>query len=211
MKNSDIEYMRLAIEQARDAAYAGEAPIGAVVVYEPIDPATRRPVAFPRVVGIARNRRESDCNPAGHAEFLAMMQASAELGAWRLTGCTVYVTLEPCIMCAGLMHQSRVDRCVFGAFDPKAGALGSLYSIHQDKRLNHVFEAEGGILEDECANLLKDFFRRKREMSKKAKQGFLQKGLEPTSPALMSSMGNERRISATDTILNEGNLPHEDH
>lgn len=91
-----------------------------------------------------------------------MLAASQELDAWRLTGCTVYVTLEPCLMCAGLMHQARVDRCVYGASDPKAGALGTLYRVHADERLNHTFEATPGVLEEECATLLRDFFAARR-------------------------------------------------
>ena len=116
---------------------AGEVPIGAVVVYEPIDRGrTRRPLApEPRVIArgtqpAARPTRD----PAGHAEFLAMKEAARVLDAWRLTGCTVYVTLEPCIMCAGLMHQARIARCVYGAPDQKAGAVGTLYDIHADGR-----------------------------------------------------------------------------
>ena len=162
MSSRDIEYMRLALEQAKLAAEEGEVPIGAVVVYEPIDPATRRPLAEPRVIARARNRRETDRDPAGHAEFLALKAAAEQLDAWRLVGCTVYVTLEPCIMCAGLMHQARIDRCVYGAADPKAGALGSLYQINEDERLNHTFEVVSGVLEQECAGLLKEFFRARR-------------------------------------------------
>ena len=104
------------------AAALGEVPIGAVVVYEPIDRGTCRPTAEPRVIASACNRREIDKDPSGHAEFLAMKKAAEVLDAWRLTDCTVYVTLEPCIMCAGLMHQARVSRCVYGARDRKAGA-----------------------------------------------------------------------------------------
>lgn len=159
---TDEDYMRLALEEAQRAAELDEVPIGAVVVYEPIDPATRRPLAEPRVIARACNLRETTRDPAGHAEFLAMKQASAELDAWRLTGCTVYVTLEPCIMCAGLMHQARIDRCVFGAPDPKAGALGTLYRIHEDERLNHNFEVVSGVLGGECADALRAFFARKR-------------------------------------------------
>ena len=161
-EEQDIAYMRMALQQANAAAAAGEVPIGAVVVYEPRDPATRKALAEPRVVAAACNRRETDKSPSAHAEFLALEAAAAELDAWRLTGCTVYVTLEPCIMCAGLMHQARVDRCVFGAYDPKAGALGSLYEINADERLNHNFSMQGGVLEDECAQLLRDFFQEKR-------------------------------------------------
>ena len=155
--------MELALEQARKAASLGEVPIGAVVVYEPVDPGTRRPTADARVIAEACNRRETDADPAGHAEFLAMKAAAEALGVWRLTGCTVYVTLEPCLMCAGLMHQSRVDRCVFGAFDPKAGALGSLYQVNADTRLNHNFAVEGGVREEECANVLREFFAERRK------------------------------------------------
>lgn len=159
---TDEDYMRLALEEAKKAEAMGEVPIGAVVVYAPRDPATRRLLAEPRIIARACNLRETTNDPAGHAEFLAMKQASQELDAWRLTGCTVYVTLEPCIMCAGLMHQARIDRCVFGAPDPKAGAAGTLYAINEDERLNHTFEASGGVLADECAQLLRSFFRARR-------------------------------------------------
>lgn len=163
---TDEEYMGLAIEQARIAEHLDEVPIGAVVVYAPIDPATRRPLAEPRVIASACNLRESTQDPAGHAEFLAMKAAAEALGVWRLTGCTVYVTLEPCIMCAGLMHQARVDRCVYGAPDPKAGALGTLYRVNEDERLNHTFEVVAGVREDECASLLSTFFANKRKKKK---------------------------------------------
>lgn len=159
---TDEDYMRMALDEARRAAEMDEVPIGAVVVYAPVDPATRRPTAEPRVIARACNLRETTRDPAGHAEFLALKQAARELDAWRLTGCTVYVTLEPCIMCAGLMHQARIDRCVYGASDWKAGALGTLYSVNADERLNHTFEAVPGVLEEECAALLKEFFKNKR-------------------------------------------------
>ena len=163
---TDEDYMRMALAEARRAATIGEVPIGAVVVYNPIDPATRRAILEePQVLACACNQRESKNDPAGHAEFVALLEASRKLGAWRLTGCTVYVTLEPCLMCAGLMHQSRIDRCVYGASDPKAGALGSLYRINEDGRLNHNFEVVPGVLQDECAAVLREFFadRRKRK------------------------------------------------
>lgn len=159
---TDEDYMRMALDEARRAAEMDEVPIGAVVVYAPVDPATRRPTAEPRVIARACNLRETTRDPAGHAELLALKQAARELDAWRLTGCTVYVTLEPCIMCAGLMHQARIDRCVYGASDRKAGALGTLYSVNADERLNHTFEAVPGVLEEECAALLKEFFKNKR-------------------------------------------------
>ena len=160
---NDEEYMQLALEEARNAGRDGEVPIGAVVVYEPIDPGTRRPLAEPRVIARAGNRRERAKDPAGHAEFVAMLEAARELDAWRLSDCTVYVTLEPCIMCAGLMHQARIRRCVYGAPDPKAGALGTLYQINADERLNHTFEVTPGVLADECAHELRSFFANKRK------------------------------------------------
>lgn len=153
-QSSDVEYMQLALEEARLATHADEVPIGAVVVRDG------------KVIARSRNTREGDRNPAGHAEFNAMLEAAASQNAWRLSGCTVYVTLEPCIMCAGLMHQARIDRCVYGAPDPKAGALGSLYMINQDDRLNHTFDVEAGVLEEECAQLLREFFAAKRERNK---------------------------------------------
>lgn len=158
----DSEYMKLAIEQAKLAAEDGEVPIGAVVVHQPFDKATRRATGDAQVVGVGRNMRETIRDASAHAEFLAMQQAMETLDAWRLTDCTVYVTLEPCIMCAGLMQQSRIARCVYGASDLKAGACGSLYDIGSDLRLNHRFEVESGILEQECAQLLRDFFKSKR-------------------------------------------------
>ena len=161
----DEAYMRMAIEEAQLAGEAGEVPIGAIVVYEPIDRATRRPLAEPRVIARAANRRERAKDPAGHAEFVALLDAARELDAWRLTGCTVYVTLEPCLMCAGLMHQARIDRCVYGATDPKAGALGTLYQVNEDTRLNHTFEVKAGVLQEECAELLRGFFAARRGRS----------------------------------------------
>lgn len=146
----DIAYMRTCVELAREAEALGEVPIGALVVHEGA------------IVASACNRREIDADPAGHAEFLAMKKAAAKLGRWRLSGCTVYVTLEPCLMCAGLMYQARIDRCVYGTADPKAGALGTLYKINEDERLNHRFEVTAGVLQEECAELLRDFFARLR-------------------------------------------------
>lgn len=163
---TDKDYMKEALLEARTAKSLGEVPIGAVVVYEPIDPATRKSLAEPRIIARAHNLRETTNNPAAHAEFLALQQAAQQLDTWRLSDCTVYVTLEPCIMCAGLMHQSRIRSCVYGAPDPKAGALGTLYSIHSDERLNHTFDVEAGVCEKECAQLLKDFFAERRKQKK---------------------------------------------
>lgn len=151
VERSDETYMAMALELARAAGELGEVPIGAVVVCEGA------------VVASGHNRREVDHDPAGHAELLAIREAAAKLGRWRLSDCTVYVTLEPCPMCAGLMHQARVSRCVYAAPDPKAGALGTLYDLHDDHRLNHRFEVTAGVLQEESAELLRAFFRGLRE------------------------------------------------
>lgn len=145
--DSDEMYMRMALDQARAAGAIGEVPIGAVVVCEGA------------VVASGHNRRETDHDPAGHAELLAIREASRRLERWRLSDCTVYVTLEPCPMCAGLMHQARIARCVYAAPDPKAGALGTLYDLHDDTRLNHRFDVTAGVLAEESAEMLRAFFR----------------------------------------------------
>ncbi|MBI5232642.1 MAG: nucleoside deaminase [Coriobacteriales bacterium] len=145
--------MALALAEAERAQLIGEVPIGAVVVCEGA------------VVSAGYNRREIDHDPAGHAEFIAIREAAMRLERWRLSDCTVYVTLEPCPMCAGLMHQARVARCVYAAPDPKAGALGTLYDLHDDTRLNHRFDVTSGVLADESAEMLRSFFRRLREES----------------------------------------------
>ncbi|MCR4871540.1 MAG: tRNA adenosine(34) deaminase TadA [Atopobiaceae bacterium] len=150
MVADDERFMQLALEEARRAAEEGEVPIGAVVV------------CGGEVVARAHNRRETDADPSAHAEFSAMLEASRVLGRWRLTGCTVYVTLEPCLMCAGLMVNARIDRCVYGASDPKGGALGTLYDVSADPRLNHAFAVTPGVLADESAELLRSFFRSRR-------------------------------------------------
>lgn len=142
--------MGLALDEARRAADEGEVPIGAVVVCDG------------EVVARAHNRRETDRDPSAHAEFIALREAAQALGRWRLTGCTVYVTLEPCLMCAGLMVNARIDRCVYGASDPKAGALGTLYDVSADPRLNHAFAVTAGVRADEAAELLRAFFRSRR-------------------------------------------------
>lgn len=156
-------YMSLALEEANKSALEGEVPVGAVVVYEPIDKGTRKATAAPRIVGIGRNRREADKDATAHAELLAMKDAMRELDAWRLADCTVYVTLEPCIMCAGLMQQARIARCVYGASDPKGGALNSLYHVGDDPRLNHSFEVVDGVMEEDCSQVLSDFFKQRRK------------------------------------------------
>lgn len=154
----DERFMRMALEQARLAAAEGEVPIGAVVA------------CGGEAVAAARNRREGDADPSAHAELLAMVEASRRLGRWRLSGCTVYVTLEPCLMCAGLMVNARIDRCVYGAPDPKGGALGTLYDVSHDPRLNHEFEVTPGVLQEECAEELRAFFRRRRAEARAAKK-----------------------------------------
>jgi tRNA(adenine34) deaminase len=148
---SDKTFMAMALDEARLAGAMGEVPIGAVVV---CDGAT---------VARGHNRREADNDPAGHAELIAIRAAAARLGRWRLSGCTVYVTLEPCPLCAGLMHQARIDRCVFAAPDPKAGALDTLYDLHDDTRLNHRFDVTPGVLAEESAELLRAFFHQLRK------------------------------------------------
>lgn len=150
MHEQDERFMREALAEAQAAAELGEVPIGAVVVYKG------------EIIARAHNRRELDEDPSAHAEFLAMLEAARSLGRWRLTGCTVYVTLEPCLMCAGLMVNARVDRCVYGAADPKGGATGTLFRVNEDARLNHHFDVTAGVLEDECAEVLHSFFARVR-------------------------------------------------
>jgi tRNA(adenine34) deaminase len=139
--------MQLALDQARLAAMHGDVPVGAVV----IDQAGT-------VLASAGNEREIRHDPTAHAEILALREASRRLRSWRLTGLTLVVTLEPCTMCAGALVLARVARLIFGAFDPKAGAVSSLFDVVRDPRLNHYVEVRGGILEAECGALLKDFF-----------------------------------------------------
>lgn len=142
----DEKFMREALAEARAAAAVGEVPIGAVVV------------CAGEIVARAHNRRELDQDPSAHAEFAALCAAAQALGRWRLSDCAVYVTLEPCCMCAGLMVNARVGRCVYGAADAKAGALGSLYDLNADSRLNHRFNVTAGVLADECRDVLSSYF-----------------------------------------------------
>jgi tRNA(adenine34) deaminase len=147
----DETYMREALELAARAGALGEVPVGAVAVFEG------------RVIGRGLNRRELDRDPFSHAELLAMGEASRALGAWRLSGVTLFVTLEPCAMCAGAMVQARVDRLVFGTRDPKAGAVGSLYNLAEEPRHNHRVAVTEGVLAEECGTILSGFFRSLRE------------------------------------------------
>ena len=140
-------FMEEALSLARHAASLGEVPVGAVAVKEGV------------VIGRGYNRREIDADPLSHAEMTALAQAAKALKAWRLTGVTLYVTLEPCAMCAGAIVQSRVDRVVFGAIDPKAGAAGSLYNLLQDARHNHRVDVVSGVLQEACSAALKEFFQ----------------------------------------------------
>ena len=148
---SDIESMRAALAEAAAASTEGEVPVGAVVV------------AGTEIIASAHNRTIAAADPAGHAELLAMRAAAAAVGNHRLTGATLYVTLEPCVMCVGAIAQARVARVVFGAYDAKAGALGSALDLSESPALNHRFEINGGLLADESGELLKAFFAKRRQ------------------------------------------------
>ena len=152
----DVRMMERAIELARAAGANGEVPVGAVVY------------RGEEILGEAANNRETCCDPTGHAEMVALREAGNRLESWRLEGCSMAVTLEPCPMCAGALVNARLKRLVYGAFDPKAGACTSLYDIPGDRRLNHRVEMIGGIEETRCAELLKAFFRRRRAEKRKA-------------------------------------------
>lgn len=146
----DKLYMKLAIDQALIAEENGDVPIGTVIVYQN------------QVIGRAYNQREQLQDPTAHAEIIALTQAAAFLESWRLHDCTMYVTLEPCPMCAGALVLSRMNRLVYGCDDPKTGAVKSLYNIVQDERLNHRLEVTNGVLAEECSMILQDFFQRRR-------------------------------------------------
>ena len=153
----DEQFMLAAIAEARTAYDEGEVPIGAVVVHEPKG----------RVIGRGHNQRELLCDPTAHAEMLALTAAASDLSTWRLVDCTLYVTLEPCCMCAGAIVAARLERLVYGTEDPKSGACVSLFTIPQDERLNHRVDMCGPILPGPCAQLLRDFFRDQRASGKK--------------------------------------------
>lgn len=148
--SEDELWMQEAIRQAKMAEQLGEVPIGAVIVRDGV------------IVGAGYNVRETAKDPKGHAEMVAIRRASETLGAWRLLGCTLYVTLEPCPMCAGAILQSRIERVVYGTHDPKAGCVGTLMDLLQDNRFNHTTEWTSGVLQEQCAGLLTEFFRRLR-------------------------------------------------
>ncbi len=147
---TDLAMMRRALLAAGRAAEEGEVPVGAVVA------------RGGEVLSVAANEREATGDPTSHAELLAIRRAAAATGGWRLTGCTLYATLEPCPMCAGATHAARLSRLVYAAPDPKAGYAGTLHNVPADIRLNHTLLVEGGLLEAEAAQLLRDFFRNRR-------------------------------------------------
>ena len=147
-------WMRLALEEARQAMAEDEVPVGAIVV------------AGDRIVASAHNQREQLADPTAHAEMIALTQAASTLNSWRLENCVLYVTLEPCLMCAGAIVQARVPVVIWGAADIKAGAVESLYKLFEDDRLNHRVEHAGHVLEAECGQQLTDFFREKRRRQK---------------------------------------------
>jgi tRNA(adenine34) deaminase len=147
----DERWMGEALLQARAAAALGEVPVGAVVV------------RAGEVIGVGHNLTRTSADPSAHAEMIAIREAASAVGDWRLLGCTLYVTLEPCAMCAGVIVLSRLPRLVFGAYDPKAGMCGSLENLVEDPRLNHRVELVAGVRADEAGTLLRDFFRARRE------------------------------------------------
>lgn len=149
-----VFYMKKALRQARVAARKGEVPVGAIVVKGVV------------VIARAHNLRESRRDPTAHAELIVLQRAAKKLGGWRLTGCTLYVTLEPCPMCAGAAIVSRLEAVVYGASDPKAGCCGTLYDLPEDARFNHRCGITGGVLAEECAQLLSDFFKDRRNVQK---------------------------------------------
>jgi tRNA(adenine34) deaminase len=149
-RSNEERFMAQAINEALNAEAIGEVPIGAVIVRDE------------KIIARAHNLRETSKDPTAHAEILAIRAASQILGGWRLSGCTLYVTLEPCPMCAGAIVQSRVSRVVYGACDPKAGCAGTLLDLLQEPRFNHQVDYEGGVMEEECSYLLKRFFQNLR-------------------------------------------------
>jgi tRNA(adenine34) deaminase len=157
--SGDEKWMRQALAEAKLALKKDEVPVGAVVVYED------------RIIGRGHNQVETLKDPTAHAEIIAIGAAAGYLDSWRLTGATLYVTLEPCAMCAGALVLGRVDRLVFGAKDPKTGACGSLFNIVQDPRLNHQIQVACGVLEEECNLLLQAFFEKLRRKNSVANKG----------------------------------------
>ena len=155
--DGDAGFMRLALFEAEKAAEAGDVPVGVVMVHQG------------KVIARAHNQRELLCDPTAHAEMIALTQAASHLEDWRLEEVSAYVTLEPCPMCAGAFVLARIQAGVFGASDPKGGACGSLYRLHEDVRLNHRFEVRGGVLAEECGEILSAFFRERRRQNKQSR------------------------------------------
>lgn len=156
--NLDVKYMKAAIKEAKKAYALKEVPIGCVIVYDN------------KIIARGYNRRNTDKNTLSHAEITAIRKASKKLGDWRLEGCTLYVTLEPCQMCAGAIVQARVDRVVIGCMNPKAGCAGSVLNILDMPEFNHQVSVTQGIMEKECSDMLTDFFKELRERNKKEKE-----------------------------------------
>ena len=150
--DQDNHFMRLALDEARKAGERGEVPVGAVIVDE-----------HQNILSAAGNNSIADSDPAGHAEMIAMREAGRKIGNYRLLNTTLYVTIEPCVMCAGAMIHARISRLVYGAKDPKAGGVVSCYQVGSDSKLNHQLTIEGGVWADECSTLLKGFFKKKRK------------------------------------------------
>jgi len=148
-------YMQMALAEAEAALVEDEVPVGAIIVHGQ------------RIVAAAHNQREQLTDPTAHAEMIAITQAAESVGSWRLEGCTLYVTLEPCPMCAGAILQARIPRLVYGAMDPKAGAVHTLYAMLADDRLNHTVETVSGVLQEQCGEVLTRFFQQKRRQGKK--------------------------------------------
>lgn len=155
MTDTDETYMREAIRQAKKAYALGEVPIGCVIVYKA------------KIIGRGYNRRTIDKNTLAHAELTAIRKASRKMGDWRLEGCTLYVTLEPCQMCSGAIVQSRMDRVVIGCMNPKAGCAGSILNLLQMEEFNHQVDITMGVLGEECSQMMKDFFRELREKKRR--------------------------------------------
>lgn len=163
LQDVDAKWMRYALELAKDAARAGEVPVGAVIVRMVGD----NPELWP-IAGQSGNLKEIQTDPLGHAELIAIRAATEWLGAWRLTDCRLYVTLEPCVMCAGAIVHARLAEVVYGASDPKAGAVESLYKILNDERLNHRPKVRRGVMAEECSKILSEFFLARRQAKKSA-------------------------------------------
>lgn len=155
MKHSDEYYMKLALKQAMKAKQKDEVPVGAVIVKDDV------------VIARGYNLRESSFDPTSHAEINAIRKACKKMKSWRLEGATIYVTVEPCSMCAGAILWTRIKRVVYGAKDLKGGALGTTYNLYEIKNLNHYPEITSGVLKDECSSLISDFFKEKRQQNKK--------------------------------------------